>query len=157
MSSSGQGFLQTFRTQLRWMQSTRFSRPKGHLGTVLTFLHAFRVAGLVFGGLARVLADSALRSSGGRVLTACIQAVAVGWGIIRDRRALRLCWLYPLRDLLGFFVWVTSYLCGSEFTWRGESYRFSEDGRFVPLSRGYIVPETAPAEAQPSLVSKTSI
>ena len=54
-------------------------------------------------------------------------------------------------------MWVASYLCGSEFTWRGESYRFSEDGRFVPLSRGYIVPETAPAEPQSSLVSKTSI
>ncbi len=152
----GQGFLQTFRTQLRWMQSTRFSRPKGHLGTVLTFSMPFGLLGLcsaVSLGYWRL----GIALIGWAYLSRMLQAVAVGWGVIRDRRALRLCWLYPLRDLLGFFVWVTSYLCGSEFTWRGEAYRFSEDGRFIPLSRGYVVPKTTPAEAQPSLASKTSV
>jgi ceramide glucosyltransferase len=42
----GQGFAQTFRTQLRWMQSTRSSRPKGHLGTILTFSTPFGLLGL---------------------------------------------------------------------------------------------------------------
>ena len=152
----GQGFLQTFRTQLRWMQSTRFSRPKGHLGTVLTFSTPFGLLGL-FSACSLGHWRTGIALIGWACLNRILQAVAIGWGIIRDRRALALCWIYPLRDLLGFFVWVTSYLCGSEFTWRGESYRFSDEGRFVPLSRGYIVPETASAEPQSSLVGKTSI
>ena len=30
-------FTASLRHQVRWMKSTRFSRPKGHLGTALTF------------------------------------------------------------------------------------------------------------------------
>ena len=37
--------------QVRWMKSTRFSRPKGHLGTALTFAVPFGLLGL-FAGLA---------------------------------------------------------------------------------------------------------
>jgi ceramide glucosyltransferase len=38
-------FLNSMRHQVRWMKSTRFSRPKGHFGTALTF-------GIPFGLLA---------------------------------------------------------------------------------------------------------
>jgi ceramide glucosyltransferase len=61
-------------------------------------------------------------------------ALAVGWGLIRDRRALWLCWLYPLRDLIGFCTWVGSY-CGSTFLWRGETYQFGYEGRITPAER----------------------
>jgi len=152
----GQGFLQTFRTQLRWMQSTRFSRPKGHLGTVLTFAMPFGLLGM-FSAFSLEQWWAGLALIAWACLNRVTQAIAVGWGVIRDRQALRLCWIYPLRDLLGFFVWVTSYFCGSEFSWRGEQYRFSEDGRFIPLSRGYTIPQAAPADPQSSLVGKTSI
>lgn len=150
----GRGFAQTFRKQLRWMQSTRFSRPKGHLGTVLTFSTPFGLLGL-FSAVSLGHWRTGVALMAWACLNRVMQAIAVGWGIIRDRRALRLCWIYPLRDLLGFFVWVTSYLCGSEFSWRGEEYRFTIKGRFIPLSRGYTIPETAPAEAQSSLVGKS--
>src|SRR4051794_2115334 len=33
--------------QVRWMKSTRFSRPKGHFGTVLTFAMPFGIIGFV--------------------------------------------------------------------------------------------------------------
>src|ERR1700753_3293524 len=42
-------FWLSFRNQLRWMQSTRRSRPWGHLGTGLTFALAFGVLGLLWG------------------------------------------------------------------------------------------------------------
>ena len=48
-------------------------------------------------------------------------SVMVGWGILRDPRSLWLCWLYPLRDLLGFCTWVVSFT-GNRFFWRGEPY-----------------------------------
>ena len=47
-------------------------------------------------------------------------AMIVGWGVLRDPRCLWLCWLYPLRDLLGFCTWAVSFT-GNEFFWRGES------------------------------------
>jgi ceramide glucosyltransferase len=152
----GQGFVQTFRTQLRWMQSTRFSRPKGHLGTGLTFSTPFGLLGM-FAAASLGHWQLGVGLLAWAYLNRVIQSMAVGWGIIRDRRALAFCWIYPLRDLLGFFVWVASYLCGREFSWRGEEYRFTTDGRFIPLSRGYTVPETAPPEARSSLVGKSSI
>ena len=39
----------SFRNQLRWMQSTRRSRPLGHLGSGLTFAIPFGLLGLVWG------------------------------------------------------------------------------------------------------------
>jgi ceramide glucosyltransferase len=63
-----------------------------------------------------------------------VQSIAVGWGIIGDRRALYLSWLYPVRDMLGFFTWMASF--GSRtFFWRGETYRFSKGGRIIPQNR----------------------
>lgn len=131
---TAQTFAQTFRTQLRWMQSTRYSRPKGHFGTGLTFSMPFGILGLI--------AATALGSwPVGIGLFACaylnrvIQCLAVGWGVIRDPRALKLCWLYPIRDLLGFVIWAASYIGGSTFHWRGELYQFTPGGRIVPASR----------------------
>ena len=38
-------FLQSMKHQVRWMKSTRFSRPKGHFGTALTFSMPFGLLG----------------------------------------------------------------------------------------------------------------
>ncbi|MGH9538368.1 MAG: glycosyltransferase [Terriglobales bacterium] len=123
----------TLGDQLRWMKSTRFSRPLGHVGTGLTYAVPFGILGLVAGaatghltlGIALLVAALANR---------VIQSIAVGWGVIGDRRALRLSWLYPARDLLGFLTWAGSF--GSRtFFWRGETYRFSRGGRIVPQGR----------------------
>ena len=46
------GFWKTIEHQLSWMRSTRFSRPMGHLGTVLTFSVPYGVLGLIGGVLA---------------------------------------------------------------------------------------------------------
>lgn len=131
-----QSFLRTLGHQLRWHKSTRYSRPKGHLGTGLTFAVPFGILGLVAAtalgrvglGLALVAAAFANR---------IIQSIAVGWGVIRDPRVLRYCWLYPLRDLSGFATWVGSYT-SRRFFWRGENYHFAEGGVIIPESRGEI-------------------
>jgi len=129
-----QSFGQTFKTQRRWMQSTRYSRPKGHLGTGLTFSTPFGILGLVAAG-ALGYWPAALGLFTWGYLNRVIQALVVGWGVIRDPSALAWCWLYPMRDLLGFVVWTTSYLGGSSFYWRGEVYRFTPGGRIVPERR----------------------
>jgi ceramide glucosyltransferase len=129
-----ESFGRSFATQTRWMQSTRYSRPWGHLGTGLTFAVPF--------GLLGFLAASALGHAGlgwallaAAVANRVVQSVAVGWVLVGDRRALTLCWLYPLRDLLGFASWALSYVGGSSFRWRGEMYRFTAGGRIVNVQR----------------------
>jgi ceramide glucosyltransferase len=127
-------FASTFRTQVRWMQSTRYSRPLGHLGTGLTFAVPFGILGfLASAALGHLTLAAALLAWS--LLNRIVQSLAVGYGVIGDRRALRFCWLYPLRDLLGFIFWLASYCGGSTFPWRGELYRFTPGGRIVSVNR----------------------
>ena len=92
---------ESFGDQLRWMKSTRYSRPLGHIGTGLTYAMPFGFLGLAAGlgaGLP-VLGYSLLAAS---VVNRIVQCLAVGGGVLRDKNAVRFCWLYPLRDLSGF-------------------------------------------------------
>jgi ceramide glucosyltransferase len=125
--------LRTLGDQLRWMKSTRHSRPWGHIGSGLTFAMPFGILGLISAAaLGNPNAGIALFAAA--FFNRVIQAVAVGWGLLKDPSALRLCWLYPLRDLQGFFVWVASF-ASHNFYWRGEIYRFTDDGKIIAQSR----------------------
>jgi ceramide glucosyltransferase len=125
--------LRTFGDQLRWMKSTRYSRPAGHLGTSLTYAMPFGILGLIAGAaLGRWQLGVSLFALA--CLNRMIQSVVVGWSVPRDPRAVWLCWLYPLRDLFGFVAWMLSYT-SREFFWRGETYRFGKGGRIAPLER----------------------
>ena len=113
--------------QTRWMKSTRFSRPKGHLGTVLTFAMPFGLLSLL-GGLLMQNAAAGLAVLAFAYLNRVILSIATGWGVVRDRRSLTFAWLFPLRDLMGFFFWLASY-SGTTVVWRGELYRLSYGGK----------------------------
>jgi ceramide glucosyltransferase len=123
----------TLGDQLRWMKSTRFSRPLGHVGTGLTYAVPFGVLGLVTGAATgRVTLGIGLFAAA--FVNRVVQSIAVGWGVIGDPRALYLSWLYPVRDLLGFLTWLGSF-SSRTFFWRGETYRFSKGGRIIPQNR----------------------
>jgi ceramide glucosyltransferase len=123
----------TIGDQLRWMKSTRYSRPIGHIGSGLTYAMPFGVLGFIAGGaLGNVGLGVGLFAAA--FFNRLVQSIAVGWGVIGDPRALYFCWLYPLRDFLGFFTWVGSF-ASRNFYWRGEMYRFSKGGRIVPRDR----------------------
>jgi ceramide glucosyltransferase len=122
-------FKGSIRHQVRWMKSTRFSRPKGHIGTGLTFAMPFGILGLIIGfaaGHSRI----GLGLFGWAVIISTWLALVVGWGVVRDRRALRFCWLYPVRDLMGFCFWCASFF-GREILWRGVRYRLEFGGKMV--------------------------
>ena len=51
--------------------------------------------------------------------------------MVRDPQAARWCWLYPLRDLLGFGFWLCSFF-GNTIVWRGQRYRLEVEGLMVP-------------------------
>ena len=126
-------FRQTFSDQLRWMKSTRYSRPKGHLGTGLTFATPFGVLGLVSAIFAGNLPLGVFLILAA-IINRIVQSIMVGWKVIGDQRALHYCWLYPVRDLLGFMTWLGSY-SSRNFFWRGEQYRFAAGGKIIPQQR----------------------
>jgi len=105
------------RHQLRWGRSTRISRPLGYLGVVFTFgLPWAALAALAAGGAPWSLALLALA-----LLLRLLVAVAVGYGVLHDRRALADLWLVPVRDLIAVWLWFASY-AGSTVDWRGEQF-----------------------------------
>jgi ceramide glucosyltransferase len=116
--------------QVRWMRSTRFSRHAGHLGTGLTYAMPFGLLGL-FAGAATYGLPLGMALFGWAFFNRAVQAISIGWGVLDDRRSLWLSWLYPLRDLTGFFVWCASF-AGNEIIWRNERYRLVTDGKMVP-------------------------
>ena len=126
-------FLRTLGDQLRWMKSTRHSRPLGHIGTGLTFAMPFGILGFIAAtALGEVRVGFAFLATA--FLNRVVQSIAIGWGLLRDPRALYLCWLYPFRDLQGFIVWAASFL-SHKFYWRGETYRFTDEGRIIAEER----------------------
>jgi ceramide glucosyltransferase len=124
----------TFGDQLRWMKSTRFSRPSGHVGSGLTYAVPFGLLALLLGSGSQHHARLGVELLGLAWLNRMTLALAIGWGVLRDPRCLKLCWLYPVRDLMGFCTWVLSFV-GNKFYWRGEPYQFDEEGRITPVQR----------------------
>jgi ceramide glucosyltransferase len=120
-------FLDSMKHQVRWMKSTRFSRPAGHFATSLSFSLPF--------GLLALAAAAALGHPGWglalfawSVATRLALAIAVGRGVVRDRSWFGLLLLYPLRDLMGFAFWVAGYW-GSRILWRGRIFELLPGGR----------------------------
>jgi ceramide glucosyltransferase len=112
--------------QVRWMQSTRFSRPKGHLGTALTFSMPYGLlAACIAIGLHRPLLGGLLLlwSWASRVALGAV----VGSQVVGEPKVWRSAFLYPLRDLLGSCYWVASYV-SNQVRWRGEVYNLQQNG-----------------------------
>ena len=125
------GFVDSLKHQVRWMKSTRFSRPKGHLGTSLTYGVPFGVmvwlAALMLGR--PLLGWSVLAGS---VLARCLQAWVVGKWVVGEKRIGATMVLFPLRDLLGPLIWLLSY-ASNRILWRGELYELGDEGRMRPV------------------------
>ena len=111
--------------QIRWMRGTRFYRPKGHLGTMLTFSMPYGL--LAAANLARHQPLLAAILLGWGWATRVALAVFVGRLVVREPHPWRIAMLYPLRDLLGFFFWIASYV-GNDVLWRGETYELLRGG-----------------------------
>ncbi|MFZ0304855.1 MAG: glycosyltransferase [Terracidiphilus sp.] len=120
-------FADSMKHQVRWMKSTRFSRPKGHFGTALTFSMPFAL--LAWAGAAWIhhpWIGLALFAWG--VATRLMLSIAVGRNVVRDPSWFGLIVLYPIRDLMGFFFWLASY-AGRTILWRGHIYELLPGGR----------------------------
>ena len=120
-------FWQSMLHQVRWMKSTRFSRPKGHFGTCLTFAMPFAVLGLAAGLAAHHPAVGAGLFAWGLV-SRWLLSVAVGNWAVGDHDWFNLLVLYPVRDLMGFLFWAASYT-SSKIYWRGRDFQLLPGGK----------------------------
>jgi ceramide glucosyltransferase len=126
-------FLTSMKHQIRWMKSTRYSRPKGHFGTGLTFCLPFGLlscaAALLLGhgslGLALLLYA---------VVSRMAMAALLAGSVVQERSYWRTVLLFPVRDLMGFCFWASSY-AGGTILWRGEHYRLGDQGVMHPAER----------------------
>ena len=120
---------QSLQNQLRWAQSTRRSRPLGHLGTGLTFAAPYALVGCAVEA-ARGHLPAALLF----LLAACVQRTLLAGSVLRalgSSTALRDALVYPLRDLCGFGLWLASYL-PADTRYHGTQFRIMADGRLLP-------------------------
>ena len=109
--------------RLRWVRSTRRSRPMGYLGQLFTmplplalFLFFVKPGWWPVPVIAIVIRSLAAYTVSARVLKA------------------RLNWLLlPVEDLAGFCFWLAGFF-GNTISWRGRRYRLYSDGRFEPIA-----------------------
>jgi len=125
------GFVDSMRHQARWSKSTRFSRPKGHFGTSLTFSMPFALLAAAT-ALCLHWYWAAVIALGWGILNRMLLAAVVGSAVVRERALWRTVLLYPFRDLMGFGFWLASY-GSSTILWRGEQYVLERGGSMRPL------------------------
>jgi ceramide glucosyltransferase len=135
-------FMDSQKHQVRWMKSTRFSRPKGHFGTCLTFSLPFGILGFLTASLLHhpLLAIELLAYS---VVTRVSMAAAISSFVVQEKHLLRTSLLFPVRDLLGFFYWAASY-ASSRIVWRNQIYTLASGG-FMLASNTEAEAKSAPA------------
>jgi ceramide glucosyltransferase len=117
-----QRFAANLKHRLRWCRSTRRSRPWGYIGQVFT--NPLPLAILLCAAKPEwwpVLAATAVFRAAA--------AWATAWYVLRDRLTLRLWWLVPIQDVIGFLVWAAGFF-GNTILWRGRKYYLLSDGRF---------------------------
>lgn len=143
------GFVDSMRHQVRWSKSTRFSRPKGHFGTSLTYSMPFALLAFVT-ALCLHWPWIAIASLGWGILTRMLLAAVVGAGVVQERSLARTMLLFPLRDLMGFGFWVASY-GSNKILWRGEQYILEKGGSMRSLHGAPPVTATEAAEHESAL------
>lgn len=115
--------------QLRWGRAVRVSRPKGFAGLILTYGLATSLLLLIALGFSAFGATLV----GVTLLARFATASYCGVVLMQDRVLLKYLWLVPLRDLLGFGVWVAS-LAGRQIHWRGHRFVVMKSGKIKPVA-----------------------
>ena len=117
-----QKFTANLRHRMRWLRSTRRSRPLGYIGQVFTnpLPLALLVCAAVPGWWPSVVVTVVVRAA---------SAWAQAWWVLRDARVSRYWWVIPLQDVWSFLLWCAGFF-GNTVVWRGRTYYVARDGRF---------------------------
>jgi len=109
--------------RLRWVRSTRRSRPAGYLGQLFTMPLPLALTLVAWNhGWWPVLAVTAcLRGLAAYVISVKVLAVRINWLLL------------PIEDCVNFLFWVAGFF-GNTIEWRGRRYELFRDGRFAVLA-----------------------
>jgi ceramide glucosyltransferase len=115
--------------RLRWMRSTRRSRPAGYIGQLFTMPVplALLVCLIAPAWWPIVLLGLAARAAAAYTVSTRVLGNRINWLLL------------PVEDLIGFFFWICGFF-GNTISWRGRRYRLDSDGRFASIP---------PAESSP--------
>jgi ceramide glucosyltransferase len=110
--------------RLRWVRSTRRSRPLGYVGQVFTMpLPLALLICAVNPAWWPVLPFAlAVRAAAAYMVSARVLHTRLNWAVL------------PIEDLAGFCFWIAGFF-GSTITWRGRRYRLHRDGSFELLEK----------------------
>jgi ceramide glucosyltransferase len=117
-----QKFAANLRHRMRWLRSTRRSRPLGYIGQVFT--NPLPLALLVWAAVPGWWPMVAVT-----VVVRAASAWAQAWWVLRDPRVSRYWWVIPLQDVWSFLLWCAGFF-GNTVVWRGRTYYVARDGRF---------------------------
>jgi ceramide glucosyltransferase len=108
--------------RLRWVRSTRRSRPLGYLGQVFTMPFPLSILAVALNPAWWPLIPGvlAVRAVCAYVLSVRVLGAKLNWTLL------------PIEDLAAFCFWIAGFF-GSTIIWRGHHYRLLGDGRFELL------------------------
>jgi ceramide glucosyltransferase len=110
--------------QIRWARTYRACRPKGFMGYGITYVFPISCLLLVQQG-PTILSLTAICAAVG--LRLCL-ALVICNKVIRSKKWLRWLLLLPVKDILGFGIWIWGLL-GSTVVWRGSHYMILKGGK----------------------------
>jgi len=108
--------------RLRWVRSTRRSRPLGYIGQLFTM--PVPLAILVWAANPAwwpvFPVTLAMRAAAAWVISRCVLKTRLDWPLL------------PIEDVAAFGFWIAGFF-GQTIMWRGRRYRLLADGRFEPV------------------------
>jgi ceramide glucosyltransferase len=119
----GGNFWTNMQHRLRWVRSTRRSRPSGYVGELFTNPLPLCCALWLW---APNLWPVVLAVAAIRMATAWVTARSV----LQDRLTIGQWLCIPLQDVLSFVFWFAGFF-GSKVIWRGRQYQLGRDGRIA--------------------------
>jgi ceramide glucosyltransferase len=116
-------FRQNAAHRLRWVRSTRRSRPAGYVGQLFTMPLPLVAALWAWNHTWWSLAAATVifRGLAAYVVSAKVLRARINWLLL------------PMEDFIGFFFWIAGFF-GRTISWRGRTYLLHSDGRFEVLA-----------------------
>jgi ceramide glucosyltransferase len=123
-----QRFRPNFAHRLRWVRSTRRSRPAGYVGQLFTYSLPLALLLLALKPVWWPVAAAAV------LLRAAAAWAVAGW-VLHDPLTGRKWWMIPVQDLASFALWIAGFF-GNTVSWRGHRYVLYRDGKFGRILSG---------------------
>jgi ceramide glucosyltransferase len=109
--------------RIRWVRSTRRSRPSGYVGELFTNPLPLALALWLWEPRLWPVAAAA-------VLLRTAAAWMAVYRVFRGSLTLVQWLCVPLQDMLSFFFWIAGFF-GTTVLWRGRQYQLGRDGRIA--------------------------